>query len=234
MLTLRNVTVAHGNLVVVRDVSLELKEKGFVSVIGSNGAGKSSLLDAIFGINRISSGQIMFYDSEISSWTPSAIVTQGIILVSEGRKLFRNITVLDNLLVGGSNARAKAEVSANLEWVFSLFPVLKARQGQVANTLSGGELQMLAIGCGLMGNPKLLMLDEPSIGLAPVLVKQIFERIITLNQEEVSILLVEQNVTKSLEASDYTYVLENGQIVLEGKSSSLKDDPHIKEAYLGI
>lgn len=234
LLEIQKLTVKRGGIGALESVDLIVPSKGFISVIGSNGAGKSTLLDTIVGINKKSDGTIHFAGEEISSCKPHEIVEKGVILISEGRQLFRGMTVIDNLLVAGSTARAKENVQDNLDWIFSLFPILKSRRRQVAMTLSGGELQMLAIGCGLMGNPVLLMMDEPSIGIAPMLVSSIFEKIISLKKMGVSLLLVEQNVRLSLEVSEFAYVLENGQIVLKGDAHSLRDNPHVKEAYLGI
>jgi branched-chain amino acid transport system ATP-binding protein len=234
MLEVINVSVSHKKLKVVKEANLRVSKHSFVAIIGPNGAGKSSLLDAIIGINCVTSGEIWFEGKNVTSQAPSYYVDSGIVSVAEGRKLFRNMTVEDNLMVGGYNKRAIKYIKLNLNQVYDLFPVLKRRMKQVANTLSGGELQMLAIGCGLMANPQLLILDEPSIGIAPILVNEIFEKLKRLNDQGLTILMAEQNVTGSMNFSKYTYVLENGHIALEGESEHLKSNDHIRECYLGI
>ncbi len=234
MLEVKGLHVNYGKLQILQGVNCRVSEKDFVSVIGSNGTGKSTLLNTICGFITPLAGKILFRGRELTGVKTHQIVQQGIYQVAEGRKLFRGMTVAENLLIAGSNPRARGQIPGNLEKVFSLFPVLRHRRDQTVKTLSGGEQQMVAIGCGMMAAPELLMLDEPSLGISPLLTQEIFRNIRSLNQDGITVLLLEQNVKKSLEASNYAYVLERGQVVLEGKSRELIQNPHIKQFYLGL
>ncbi len=234
MLEVKGLHVNYGKLQVLKGVDCQVKEKDFVSIIGSNGSGKSTLINTISGMIRPVSGKVLFYGKPLDGMKPHEIVQCGVYQVAEGRKLFRSMAVVENLQIAGSNLRGKPQISKNLEKVFGLFPVLKDRQRQIVNTLSGGEQQMLAVGCGIMAQPDSLMLDEPSLGIAPLLLQEIFRTLVILNQGGEAILLLEQNVKKSLAISNYGYVLENGNIVLEGESKELIQNSHIKKFYLGI
>jgi branched-chain amino acid transport system ATP-binding protein len=235
-LDVRNIDVSYGDVQVIYDLSLRIEEGEVVSIIGGNGSGKSTLLRTISGLMQPDRGEITFSGGAIHRAQPEEIVEAGIIHVPEGRRLFSLMTVLDNLVVGAHNSRArgKEKVAETLEKVYGLLPRLKERQNQTAMTLSGGEQQMVAIGRGLMARPKLLMLDEPSLGLAPILIKSIFETVRMIADQGTTVLLVEQDVKHSLSLSDRGYVLEHGRIALEGDAAVLLNDPHIKTAYLGI
>ena len=225
------IEVAYGDLTAVLGASLEVRPGEIVALIGSNGAGKTTTLRAISGLLPIRRGRIDFEGDRMDGLRPSKVVARGIAHIPEGRQLFPTMTVLENLELGAGAAKAlKAE---SLEWVFELFPRLRERRRQLAGTLSGGEQQMVAIGRGLMARPKLLMLDEPSLGLAPVVVRAIFDNLVEINRRGMAILLVEQNVLRALQLSHRGYVLENGQIVLDGPRDTLLADGHIKQAYLG-
>jgi len=206
----------------------------WVVVIGSNGAGKSTLFKVISGLLRPKSGNIFLDDRELTTLPSHEIVNLGVIQVPEGRMLFPKMNVKDNLLLGGRNTRARTHIADNLEKIYDLFPVLKKRATQEAGTLSGGEQQMVAIGRGLMALPRVLLLDEPSLGLAPLLIKDIFGSLDVLNKDGMTILLVEQNVIVSLKTAQRGYVLENGEIVMSGKSEDLMNDDRTKRAYMGI
>ena len=234
LLKVNDIDVFYGDAQVLHQVSLTVREKEIITIVGANGAGKSTLLKTIGGVLKASSGEIWFMDDRIDLLPSHQIVDQGLIRIPEGRKIFPTMTVLENLELGSYLPKAKARRSESLEKVFDLFPVLKNREKQSSGTLSGGEQQMLAIGRGLMSLPKLLMLDEPSLGLAPLLVKQIFNTVREINLQGTTILLVEQNVFNALDMAVEGYVLENGRIVLEGKSQDLLTDEYIKEAYLGV
>lgn len=234
MLRVNEIDVFYGDLQALRKASVEVNPGEVVSVIGSNGAGKSTLLRSISGILRPRTGKIVFNEKEISQAPTFRIVENGISHVPEGRQLFPTMTVLENLEMGAQFPRTKKVKDETLEQVFAYFPRLKERLGQKAGTLSGGEQQMLAMGRGLMSLPELIMLDEPSLGLAPLLVSTIFEIIEKINQQGTSILLIEQNVFNSLKISDRGYVLENGKIVLDGKGRELLENPHIRKTYLGL
>ncbi len=233
-LDVRNIDVSYGDVQVIYDLSLKIEEGEVVSIIGGNGSGKSTLLRTISGLMQPDRGEITFNGGAIHRAQPEEIVEAGIIHVPEGRRLFSLMTVLDNLVVGAHNSRARGHVAETLEKVYGLLPRLKERQNQTAMTLSGGEQQMVAIGRGLMAQPKLLMLDEPSLGLAPILIKSIFETVRMIADQGTTVLLVEQDVKHSLSLSDRGYVLEHGRIALEGDAAVLLNDPHIKTAYLGI
>jgi len=234
LLKLHQVDTYYGDVQALRKVSFEVREKEIVSIVGSNGAGKSTTLNTISGILRAASGTIEFQNQRIDHLPPHEIVDRGVVQIPEGRLLFPYMTVLENLDLGAFNRTAREARNKNLEWVFRLFPILKERMNQLAGTLSGGEQQMLAIARGLMSIPKLLMLDEPSLGLAPLLVRLVFETVRTINDQGITVLLVEQNVYHSLSASSRGYVLENGSVVLEGGGKDLLNNPQVKEAYLGI
>lgn len=234
MLKVNEIDVFYGDLQALRQASIEVNPGEVVSVIGSNGAGKSTLLRSISGILRPRRGKIVFNEKEISQAPTFRIVEKGISHVPEGRQIFPTMTVLENLEMGAQFSRTKKVKNETLQQVFRYFPRLKERLGQKAGTLSGGEQQMLAMGRGLMSLPELIMLDEPSLGLAPLLVSTIFEIIEKINHQGTSILLIEQNVFNSLKISDRGYVLENGQIVLDGKGQELLENPHIRKTYLGL
>lgn len=213
---------------------MRIEEGQVASIVGSNGAGKSTTLNPISGVLRSSSGSIEFVGKRIENLPPHQIVEMGLVQIPEARLLFPYMTVLENLELGAFTSRARKEIKESLESVFELFPILNDRKHQLAGTLNGGEQQMLAIARGLMAKPRLLMLDEPSLGLAPLLVKQVFETVKRINSHGITVLLVEQNVFHSLSISDEAYVLENGRVVLEGKGKEILDNPQVKEAYLGI
>jgi branched-chain amino acid transport system ATP-binding protein len=218
----------------VSGVTLEIKETQIISIVGANGVGKSTLLKTICGLIRPYSGEILFNECRIDGLPPHEIVKMGISLVPEGRQLFNYLTVLENLAVGSSIREAKAIRKQSLEEVFFLFPQLKEKLGQSAGTLSGGEQQMLAMARALMARPKLLIMDEPSWGLAPLLVTAMFEQIQAIRQAGTSVLIVEQNVFKTLRISDYGYVIERGRIVLAGYGQELLENKELKQAYMGI
>jgi branched-chain amino acid transport system ATP-binding protein len=221
MLRIDGITAGYGDLVILKEVSLSMQEKEIIAIVGSNGAGKSTLLRVISRFIKASEGKITFYEEEISGLPSHKIVNKGIVQVPEARQLFPEMTVLGNLNVGSYPSRARTEKKKKLDQVYRLFPILKNRENQLAGSLSGGEQQMVAIGRAIMGRPKLLMLDEPSLGIAPVLVDAIFEAIKNIRDEGVSILIVEQNVYECLQLCDRGYVLENGKIVLEGTGEEL-------------
>lgn len=233
-LEVNNIDVSYGDVQVIFDLSMRIEEGEVVSIIGGNGAGKSTLLRAISGLMKPSSGKISFKNRYIHTQPPEEIVNRGIVHVPEGRRLFSLMTIKDNLIVGAYNKEADKHKEETLAQVYEMLPRLKERENQTALTLSGGEQQMVAIGRGLMARPKILMLDEPSLGLAPVLVNSIFETIRKIADQGTTVLLVEQDVNHSLRLSDRGYVLEHGRIAMEGRADELLGNPHIKEAYLGI
>src|SRR6478609_8164992 len=234
MLEVKNLHVCYGVISALQGVSLSVKAGSIVTLIGANGAGKSTTLRAISGLVKPRGGEIIFNGKNISGLPAHEIVKLGLSHVPEGRMVFANLTVHENLLMGAYLQRDKAVIQQELELVFQTFPRLKERDKQVAGTLSGGEQQMLAIGRALMGKPKFLMLDEPSLGIAPLLVKTIFEKIVEINKDQrITILLVEQNANLALEISNYGYVLESGRIILQNESKPLRQDPKVKSAYLG-
>jgi len=234
LLDIRNISVSYGDVQVIYDVSLHIEEGEIVSIIGANGAGKSTILKTISGLLAPRSGEIFLAGEAIHRLPPERIVDRGIVQVPEGRRLFSLMTVKENLDVGAYNPHAEKVKNQTMMEVFSLLPRLLDRQNQMAITLSGGEQQMVAIGRGLMAKPKLLMLDEPSLGLAPILIKDIFETIQKISDQGTTVLLVEQDVAHSLKMSDRAYVLEHGRVVMEGTGKDLVENPHIREAYLGI
>ena len=234
MLKVEGIEVFYGDLQALRGVSLQVDQGEIISIIGSNGAGKTTTLMTISSILKPRQGEVLFQGIPVQNYPTSKIVELGIVQIPEGRQLFPSLTVLENLEMGAQFPKARKVREKTLEWVFKLFPRLKERKGQLAGTLSGGEQQMLAIGRGLMSRPSLLMLDEPSLGLSPILVKAIFDITKEINQEGTTILLVEQNVFHSLTLSHRGYVLENGSIVLSGTGQELLKNQHIRQSYLGL
>ena len=234
MLEVKNICTGYGGIQVLWDVSLEVNSGELVALVGANGAGKSTLLKTISGLLRQSSGQIRFENKPIEKLPAHAVVARGLALVPEGRRVFPYMTVKENLEMGAYTVKNQGEVQGHLERVFGLFPKLKERQKQLAGTFSGGEQQMLVIGRALMSNPRFLMLDEPSLGLQPTIVSNVFQSLGILHGQGVTILLVEQNVRKSLQIAQRGYVLEHGRISLAGSSKSLLADEGVRRAYLGI
>ena len=234
LLEIDKIDAFYGDVQVIFELSLKVEKGEVVSIIGGNGSSKSTLLRTISGLMQASAGRIAFEGRDIHNQPPENIVTHGIIHVPEGRRLFPLMSVKDNLLVGAYNKRARPDVEKTLQEVYQLLPRLAERENQLAMTLSGGEQQMVAIGRGLMSKPHLLMLDEPSLGLAPILIKDIFETVRKIADKGTTVLMVEQDVRHSLSLSDRGYVLEHGRVIMEGKASDLIDDPHIKAAYLGM
>lgn len=233
-LEIRNIDAFYGDVQVLFDLSLKVAEGEVVSIIGGNGAGKSTLLRTISGLIKPAGGEIIFNGRPIQKIPPEEIVSRGIVHVPEGRRLFSLMTIKDNLIVGAYNKQADKHKEETLKQVYAMLPRLAERENQMAMTLSGGEQQMVAIGRGLMAMPRILMLDEPSLGLAPVLVNSIFETIRKIADQGTTVILVEQDVNHSLSLSDRGYVLEHGRVAMEGAADQLLADPHIKEAYLGI
>jgi branched-chain amino acid transport system ATP-binding protein len=238
MLEVRNLGVAYGDVRAVWDISFTVDAGEIVVLIGSNGAGKTTTLRTLAGLQAPMAGSVRFGESEIHAvgrYTPAhRLVEQGIVLVHEGRRLFGSMSVLDNLWMGAFTKRARAERDATLKRVFEMFPRLAERKEQRANTMSGGEQQMLAMGRAMMGLPKLLLLDEPSLGLAPLIVKNIFEVIAELNRQGMTILLVEQNAKRALTLAQRAYIIEQGRVAGEGSGAALLSDPQVQHAYLGV
>jgi branched-chain amino acid transport system ATP-binding protein len=234
MLELKNLVVNYGVITALHEVSLSVKQGAIVTLIGANGAGKTTTLKTISGLLKARGGQVIYEGRDIANLPPHQIVKLGLSHVPEGRMIFANLSVLENLMMGAYLQRDRARIRQQLDYVFETFPRLKERQVQVAGTLSGGEQQMLAIGRALMGRPRFLMLDEPSLGLAPLLVKTIFQKIVEINRQQgLTILLVEQNANLALEISHSGYVLETGRITLHAESAALRQNPQVKSAYLG-
>jgi branched-chain amino acid transport system ATP-binding protein len=233
MLKVKNLQVYYGAIHALQGISFNLEKGEIVALIGANGAGKSTALNTISGILRPREGSVMFEGQEIHEMPPQDIVSKKIIQVPEGRKIFSRMTVTENLEMGAYTQTDRAVISHDMESVFERFPRLRERRNQLGGTLSGGEQQMLAIGRGLMAHPTLLLLDEPSMGLSPILVEQIFDIIQDINELGTSILLVEQNAQMALAIADRAYVLETGKIVMQGKGDDLLKDPSVIEAYLG-
>jgi branched-chain amino acid transport system ATP-binding protein len=232
MLEIKNLSVSYGAIAALHGISFEIKQGDIVTLIGGNGAGKTTTLRTISGLVRARSGEIIYQGKNITKVPAHKIVAEGLAHVPEGRMVFANLTVLENLKMGAY--LRKDNFQPEMDYVFSIFPRLKERIKQQAGTMSGGEQQMLAIGRALMSKPKFLMLDEPSLGIAPLLVKTIFEKIVEINQQQgITILLVEQNANLALEISKYGYVLETGKIILQNNSETLRQDPKVKSAYLG-
>ena len=233
MLEIKDMHVSYGGIQALRGVSLTVPEGKIVTLIGANGAGKSTLMRTISGLVKAQSGSILWNGQEILTKPIDQIVAGGIAMSPEGRRVFADLTVVENLKIGAYLRRDKAGIQQDLEWVYSLFPRLKERSWQSAGTLSGGEQQMLAVGRALMSKPKLLMLDEPSLGLAPIVVREIFDIIRTVNQQGITVLLNEQNANMALKVADYAYVLETGNLTMSGTGAQLLSDPQVKAAYLG-
>jgi branched-chain amino acid transport system ATP-binding protein len=234
MLTVKNLEVCYGAISALRDISFTIEAGRIVTLIGANGAGKTTTLRTISGLLRAKRGTITFKGEDISKLPPHLIVARGLCHVPEGRMVFSNLTVDENLAMGAYLRHDKAKIAATRDYVFSIFPRLKERLTQAAGTLSGGEQQMLAIGRALMGEPKLLMLDEPSLGIAPKLISTIFEKIVEINKNHgITILLVEQNANLALEISHDAYVLETGTVAMHGPSTELRNNPELKAVYLG-
>jgi branched-chain amino acid transport system ATP-binding protein len=236
MLKIENLRAYYASIPALKGVSIEVPQGKVVSIIGANGAGKSTLLKSISGLMKSKEGQIQYKDQDISALAANKIVSLGISQVPEGRQIFGHLTVLDNINLGAYlyfKRRNRSEIAERIDRVYQLFPILKKRSKQVAGTLSGGEQQMLAIARALMGRPQLLLLDEPSMGLAPLIVREIFSVIEQLNESGTTILLVEQNAKAALKVAQHAFVLETGEIVLEGLAGELLDNPKVKQAYLG-
>jgi branched-chain amino acid transport system ATP-binding protein len=234
VLEISDLEVSYGAIRALHGISLSVKQGSIVTLIGSNGAGKSTTLRAVSGLIRARAGSIVYEGERIDALAPHRIVARGLAQVPEGRMVFANLTVHENLMMGAYLRRERAAIQRELDFVFGIFPRLQERLRQVAGTLSGGEQQMLAIGRALMSNPRFLMMDEPSLGIAPLLVKTIFEKIVEINRERgITILLVEQNANLALEISSHGYVLETGRIILQDASAALRQDPKVRSAYLG-
>lgn len=234
MLTVENLNVYYGVIQALQGITFHLEQGEIVALIGANGAGKTTTLRTISGLMRPKEGSIKFNDIEITTKEPQEIVRMGMVHVPEGRKIFSRMTVMENLFMGAFTVNNKAQIKQDIEQMFTRFPRLAERQNQLGGTLSGGEQQMLTIARGLMSHPKLLLLDEPSMGLAPRLVEQIFEIIQTINEQGTSILLVEQNAQMALAVSNRAYVVETGKITLEGDADELLQDEKVVQAYLGV
>ena len=233
MLELRDVTVGYGKTPVLREVSLQVVEGGIVALLGANGAGKTTVMRTVMGLLKPWSGSVRFREREIGGLRTARVVRMGIGLVPEGREVFAHLSVEENLRMGAYTRRDGDGVAEDRERVFRLFPVLRERLGQRAGTLSGGEQQMLAIARALMARPRLLLLDEPSLGLAPLLVREIFQVLRQIHREGTTVLLVEQNAHMALQVADYAYLLETGRVVRHGPPAELLEDPAVKRAYLG-
>jgi len=233
LLRIENLETYYGHVHALKGISLEVNFKSIVTVLGANGAGKSTLLRTISGLLPPSQGIIEFGNQRIDGLRSHRVVKLGISQVPEGRELFPELTVLENLLMGAYCRKNRIEITRDLTMLYSYFPILQSRKGQIASTLSGGEQQMLAIGRALMSRPKLLLLDEPSLGLAPLIVKEIYEIVRRINREGTTLLLVEQNANLGLSIADHGYVLETGKVAVHGKSEELLQNEHVKRAYLG-
>jgi branched-chain amino acid transport system ATP-binding protein len=234
MLSIRQLGCGYGDLQVLWDVELEVTRGEIVTVLGANGAGKSTLLRTISGLVRARSGSLRFEGVDLAALPPHQVVAAGVVQIPEGRRIFPQMTVMENLRMGSYPAAARRDRQRNLDRVFALFPRLAERSKQLGETMSGGEQQMLAIARGLMANPKLLLLDEPSLGLSPLLVEDIFDLVQQINRQGTTVLLVEQNVYQALRVCHRGYVLENGRVVLQGTGASLMESPRIKSAFLGM
>ena len=235
MLKVRNLRSGYGEVTILWDVSIDVEKGSITAVLGSNGMGKSTLLKCIAGIQKVKSGKIFFNNSDITDLPPHRRVGMGISLIPEGRRIFPDMTVYENLLIGAYIKEYRKYIKDSLEFIYDLFPILRERRNQLAGTLSGGEQQMLSIARGLMSRPKLLMLDEPSLGLAPRIVFQIMDLIKKLNREYgITILLVEQHVEQALKICDKAYIIERGNITLSGSGEELLRNPKVRESYLGV
>jgi len=233
LLEIENLHIYYGGIHALKGISLTVPEKSIVTLVGSNGAGKSTTLRTVCGLVRAKTGKITFLGQDITRAAVNDVVRSGVVMVPEGRRVFVNLTVWENLRIGAYNRKNMREIKKDIEWVYSIFPRLEERHKQLAGTLSGGEQQMLALGRALMSRPKLIMMDEPSLGLAPILIEEVFRIIAEIHGQGTTILLVEQNAMAALEIADYGYVLETGKITLEGKGSELLENEQIKDAYLG-
>ena len=233
MLKVEDLVVSYGGIEALKGISLNVPDGKIITLIGANGAGKSTLLRTIIGLVKPQSGKISYNEKEITALNSQKIVTTGITLVPEGRRVFSNLTVLENLKIGAYMRNDKSEIEKDIEWIYGMFPRLQERNWQLAGTLSGGEQQMLAVGRALMCRPKLIMMDEPSLGLAPLVIKDIFRIIQEINAKGMTILLIEQNANMALKIADWAYVLETGRITMEGTGKELLENPQIREAYLG-
>lgn len=231
ILEIKDLSVSYGGIEAIKNISLDVEAGSIVTLIGSNGAGKSSTLRSIAGIVKAKSGEVLFEGENILGLSPDQIVKRGVTLVPEGRRVFPNLTVAENLHVGAY--LRKDDIKPDIEYVYELFPRLKERSWQFAGTLSGGEQQMLAVGRALMARPKLIMMDEPSLGLAPLVVQGIFDIIRTINKAGITVLLIEQNANMALKVADYAYVMQTGEIALSGTGAELLENEEVKEAYLG-
>jgi branched-chain amino acid transport system ATP-binding protein len=234
MLELEKVSSAYGMVQILWDVSFQIKEKEIVSIIGPNGAGKTTLVKTIMGIVPAKTGTIHFKGEAIQKLPPYEIVQKGLVMIPEGREVFPRMTVEENLMLGAYSIKDKSAIKDSKEKVYQLFPVLKKKEKALAQTLSGGEQQMLVICRSLMSNPQLLILDEPSLGLAPIVVEKVLDTVTKINEDGVTILLVEQNIRDSLEIASRAYVLEEGKIIIDGEARELLSNSHIKEVYLGL
>ena len=233
MLKIKDLHVSYGGIKALRGINIEVPDGKIVTLIGANGAGKSTLLRTISGLVKAESGSILLDDEELIGKQINKICESGIALSPEGRRVFADLTVMENLRIGAYLRNDKKEIEKDLDWVFNLFPRLKERSWQYAGTLSGGDQQMLAVGRALMSRPKILMLDEPSLGLAPLIVQQIFNIIREINNAGVTVLLIEQNANMALKTADIAYVIETGEIVLSGSGTQVLENPTVREAYLG-
>jgi branched-chain amino acid transport system ATP-binding protein len=233
MLDIKDLHVSYGGIHALRGVSLTVPDGKIVTLIGANGAGKSTLLRTISGLVKAESGSITLDGKELLGQPIDRIIADGIAMAPEGRRVFADLTVLENLKIGAYLRKDKEQIEKDLKWVYNLFPRLEERSWQSAGTLSGGEQQMLAVGRALMSRPKILMLDEPSLGLAPIVVKEIFDIIRKVNQDGITVLLIEQNANMALKVADVAYVLETGNLTMSGSGAELLADEHVKEAYLG-
>lgn len=233
MLKVENLVVSYGGIEALKGISLEVPEGKIVTLIGANGAGKSTLLRSIIGLVKPGSGEISYEGKNITGLNSQKVVQTGITLVPEGRRVFPNLTVLENLKIGAYLRTDKDGIEKDIRWIYDLFPRLEERSWQMAGTLSGGEQQMLAVGRALMSRPKVLMMDEPSLGLAPLVIKDIFKIIQEINNQGMTVLLIEQNANMALKIADIAYVLETGRITMTGTGKELLENPEIKAAYLG-
>lgn len=233
ILTVRDLAVSYGHIEAVAGIDIALIEGGITALVGANGAGKSTTLMAISGLLKPRRGSILLHDIELAGLAPHRIVQHGVAQVAEGRAILTTLSIAENLALGGYTRKDKTQVQRDLDWIYSLFPVLAQRRDGLAGNLSGGEQQMLAIGRALMAKPRVLLLDEPSMGLAPLMVREIFRIIVEINKTGLTVLLVEQNVRQALRIAQRGYVLENGRIVLSGSGAQLLDNPRVAEAYLG-
>jgi len=234
LLKVRNLHTFYGGFQALWDVSLEVKPEEIVALIGANGSGKSTLLDTILGLVQPAMGSIEFDGKDITTLSPFQIVDLGISQVPEGRRIFPDLNVLDNLILGSYSRKARSKIEQNFKVVYELFPILEERKNQLAKTLSGGEQQMLALGRGLMSNPKLMLLDEMSLGLAPIVINSVYKALRKIRERGITILFVEQNVRRSLEEADRAYIMEAGRVVLSGDVADLREEEKVKKAYFGI